>query len=345
MKRPFEEIVAEHGATVLRVCRAVLARPDADDAWSETFLAALRAYPDLPADANVQAWLVTIAHRKAIDALRAEVAAAAARWPSPRSGDPALESEETDDLWTALRALPPKQRQAIALHHIAGFPYAEVAARTGGRPTPRAGRGRRHRRPASALSSPASTIPRSTAMIDALTRPWPPWPRSATKPWPGCTSGSSARRPPTPLDVAYRIVDSPLGPLLVAATEQGLVRLAYQREDHDAVLQTLADGSAPGCCTHPAGSTMRLDSWATTSPAAAGIRAAVDLRLSRGFRRQVLDHLRDHRIRAAGELHRSGRGTGHPKAVRAVGSACATNPIPIVVPCHRVLRSDGSLGG
>ena len=65
MKRPFEQIVTEHGPTVLRVCRALLARPDADDAWSDTFLAALRAYPDLPPDANVEAWLVTIAHRKA----------------------------------------------------------------------------------------------------------------------------------------------------------------------------------------------------------------------------------------------------------------------------------------
>ncbi|HSU37765.1 MAG TPA: sigma-70 family RNA polymerase sigma factor [Propionibacteriaceae bacterium] len=132
MKRPFEEIVTEHGATVLRVCRAVLARPDADDAWSETFLAALRAYPELPADANVQAWLVTIAHRKAIDAVRAE-----SRRPRPVAEPPdrrtaALEVEKADDLWAALRALPPRQREAVALHHVAGFPYAEVAARTGG---------------------------------------------------------------------------------------------------------------------------------------------------------------------------------------------------------------------
>ena len=67
VKEPFERVVAQHGPTVLRVCRAVLGPVDADDAWSETFLAALRAYPDLPADANVEAWLVTIAHRKAID--------------------------------------------------------------------------------------------------------------------------------------------------------------------------------------------------------------------------------------------------------------------------------------
>ena len=70
-KQPFETVVAEHGATVLRVCRALLGPADADDAWSETFLAAMQAYPDLPADANVEAWLVTIAHRKAIDVIRA----------------------------------------------------------------------------------------------------------------------------------------------------------------------------------------------------------------------------------------------------------------------------------
>ena len=132
MKRPFEEIVAEHGATVLRVCRAVLARPDADDAWSETFLAALRAYPELPADANVQAWLVTIAHRKAIDAVRAESRRPRPVAEPPDRATPGIEIEKADDLWAALRALPPRQREAVALHHVAGFPYAEVAVRTGG---------------------------------------------------------------------------------------------------------------------------------------------------------------------------------------------------------------------
>ncbi len=70
-KVPFDSVVTRHGATVLRVCRAVLGPADADDAWSETFLSAMKAYPALPADANVEAWLVTIAHRKAIDVTRA----------------------------------------------------------------------------------------------------------------------------------------------------------------------------------------------------------------------------------------------------------------------------------
>src|SRR5437588_348409 len=76
--RPFEEIVAEHGALVMRVCRALVGPVDAADAWSETFLSALQAYPRLRAGSNIRGWLVTIAHRKAIDQLRG-----AARRPEP----------------------------------------------------------------------------------------------------------------------------------------------------------------------------------------------------------------------------------------------------------------------
>jgi RNA polymerase sigma factor (sigma-70 family) len=138
--KPFERVVAEHGATVLRVCRAVLGPVDADDAWSETFLSALTAYPRLGEGANVEAWLVTIAHRKAIDVTRARArapipapdAAELAHEPS-RDGLPERRIDESDDdLWRALAALPPKQRQAVAYHHVAGLPYQEVAAILGG---------------------------------------------------------------------------------------------------------------------------------------------------------------------------------------------------------------------
>jgi RNA polymerase sigma factor (sigma-70 family) len=133
MKRPFEEIVAEHGPTVLRVCRAVLARPDADDAWSETFLAALRAYPDLADGANIEAWLVTVAHHKAIDALRAQSRRAAPVAVVAETGSATGGWEPAEDyLWAALRALPIKQRQAVAYHYVAGLSYAEVAALVGG---------------------------------------------------------------------------------------------------------------------------------------------------------------------------------------------------------------------
>lgn len=131
--RPFEQIVAEFGPMVLRVCRAMLGPDEAEDAWSETFLAALQAYPGLPGDANVEAWLVTIAHRKAIDATRAAARRPVAAGPLP--GDPPAAGPPEDsggELRAALAALPPKQRAAVAYHYLAGLPYAEVAAITGG---------------------------------------------------------------------------------------------------------------------------------------------------------------------------------------------------------------------
>ena len=135
-KQPFEAIVSAHGSTVLRVCRAVLGPADADDAWSETFLSAMKAYPDLPADANVEAWLVTIAHRKAIDVTRAAARRAipVAETPdtatSPGAG--AADPDAAAELAQALAKLPAKQKQAIAYHYLAGLPYAEVAAIFGG---------------------------------------------------------------------------------------------------------------------------------------------------------------------------------------------------------------------
>jgi RNA polymerase sigma factor (sigma-70 family) len=130
-KIPFELIVARHGPTVLRVCRAVLGAADADDAWSETFLSALKAYPQLPADANVEAWLVTIAHRKAIDSVRA---AARRAIPTDEIPEPAAQPRaETElDLAAAFTKLPPKQKQAVAYHYLAGLPYADVAGIVGG---------------------------------------------------------------------------------------------------------------------------------------------------------------------------------------------------------------------
>jgi RNA polymerase sigma factor (sigma-70 family) len=126
--RPFEDVVAEHGGTVLRVCRAVVGPVDADDAWSETFLSALRAYADLPDDANVEAWLVTIAHRRALDVGRARSRRATPTDAMPDRPAPHADPAARDpDLWAALQSLPTKQRQAVAYHHIAGLPFAEIA--------------------------------------------------------------------------------------------------------------------------------------------------------------------------------------------------------------------------
>ena len=130
MKIPFEIIVNTHADTVLRVCRAVLGAYDADDAWSETFLAALRAYPALPEDANVEAWLVTIAHRKALDVVRAQRHYVDDEVPERLALEPTF--AEHDELWRAVRSLSRRQRDAVAYHYVAGLAYADVAAVVGG---------------------------------------------------------------------------------------------------------------------------------------------------------------------------------------------------------------------
>lgn len=133
--RPFEEVVARHGATVLRVCHAVVGPVEAEDAWSETFLSALKAYPELSEDANVEAWLVTIAHRKALDAGRARSRRAVPTDSLPERPDARADPQARDpDLWTALQRLPDKQRHAVAYHHIAGLPFAEIAVILGNSP-------------------------------------------------------------------------------------------------------------------------------------------------------------------------------------------------------------------
>ena len=131
VKQPFEAVVGAHGSAVLRVCRALLGPVDADDAWSETFLSAMRAYIELPADANTEAWLVTIAHRKAIDIIRARLRRAIPAGDLPETVSPQLPDHD-DDLTGALSQLPDKQRQAVAYHYLGGLPYADVAAILGG---------------------------------------------------------------------------------------------------------------------------------------------------------------------------------------------------------------------
>ena len=148
------------------------------------------------------------------------------------------------------------------------------------------------------------------------------------------------------LDVAYRIVDSPVGPLLLAATDLGLVRIAYAREGHGSVLQDLADKISPRILHAPA----RLDTAARElDEYFAGTRQEFDMqldwRLSDGFRSTVLHHLPEISYGHTASYTTVARLAGNPKAVRAVGNACATNPLPVVVPCHRVVRSDGAMGG
>lgn len=148
------------------------------------------------------------------------------------------------------------------------------------------------------------------------------------------------------LDVAYRIIDTPVGPLLLAATERGLVRVAFAREGFDAVLAHLAERVSPRVLRAPS----RLDDVARQlEEYFAGQRRAFDVSLdhalSSGFRALVQQHLPHIPYGHTESYKQVAAVLGNPGAVRAVGTACATNPLPVVVPCHRVLRTDGSLGG
>jgi methylated-DNA-[protein]-cysteine S-methyltransferase len=148
------------------------------------------------------------------------------------------------------------------------------------------------------------------------------------------------------LDLSYRVVDSPVGSLLLAATPEGLVRVAFDDEGHEAVLIQLAHDISPRILR----SAVRLDGVARQLDEYFARRrrcfdVPVDLRLARGFRRTVLEHLGDITYGSTATYAALASASGNPRAVRAVGSACAQNPVPVVVPCHRVVRSDGKLGG
>jgi methylated-DNA-[protein]-cysteine S-methyltransferase len=148
------------------------------------------------------------------------------------------------------------------------------------------------------------------------------------------------------LDVAYRTVDSPIGSLLLAATPTGLVRVAFTNQDHDAVLVQLAERVSPRVLQAPGRLdrvAFELDEYFTGRRRVFDV--ALDWQLSSGFYRDVLHHLPDVAYGSTASYAAVAAASGRPKAVRAVGTACASNPIPVVVPCHRVVRSDGTVGG
>lgn len=148
------------------------------------------------------------------------------------------------------------------------------------------------------------------------------------------------------LDICYTTIDTPVGPLLLAATPRGLVRVAYESEGHDQVLSTIAARISPRILRAP----QRLEAAAREiREYFAGQRTEFDLpldfSLSAGFRQLVQQQLPRIGYGSTQSYRQVATMVGRPQAVRAVGTACATNPMPIVVPCHRVLRSDGTLGG
>jgi methylated-DNA-[protein]-cysteine S-methyltransferase len=147
------------------------------------------------------------------------------------------------------------------------------------------------------------------------------------------------------LDVAYRTLDTPVGTLLLAATSSGLVRIAYEREGLDAVLRSLAGKISPRILE----TRQRFDEVARQleeyfDGRRTSFDVPIDLRLSSGFRRSVLSYLPAIGYGETASYRSVAAAVHNPRAVRAVGTACATNPLPVIIPCHRVIRSDGQLG-
>lgn len=147
------------------------------------------------------------------------------------------------------------------------------------------------------------------------------------------------------LDLAYTVVNTPVGELLLAATPAGLARVAFGREGHDAVLADLALRISPRILEAPdrlAEPVRQLGEYF------AGTRQVfdlpLDLRLATGFRRTVVEHLSEITYGSTASYAALAALAGNPGAVRAAGTACACNPLPVVVPCHRVVRSDGTIG-
>ncbi|HEX3325013.1 MAG TPA: methylated-DNA--[protein]-cysteine S-methyltransferase [Solirubrobacterales bacterium] len=148
------------------------------------------------------------------------------------------------------------------------------------------------------------------------------------------------------LDIAYTMSDSPFGPLLLAATSRGLVKLSLPGYDPEETLEDLAARISPRLLEAPA----RLDPARRELDLYFEGRLTefdlpLDWRLSKDFRRRALraiDRIPYGQTRSYTEIARS---AGNERAVRAAGAACGANPLPIVVPCHRVLRSGGALGG
>jgi methylated-DNA-[protein]-cysteine S-methyltransferase len=147
------------------------------------------------------------------------------------------------------------------------------------------------------------------------------------------------------LDVAYTTVDSPVGALLLAATERGIVRVAFDVEDHARVLDLLAQQLSPRVLRAP----RRLDGAARELEEYFGGRRTrfdlpLDRSLSKGFRLLVQQHIPEIGYGQTRSYRQVAELVGNPRAVRAVASACATNPLPLVVPCHRVVLSNGKSG-
>jgi len=148
------------------------------------------------------------------------------------------------------------------------------------------------------------------------------------------------------LDVAYATADSPFGPLLLARTRRGLVRVGLPNQDSEELLTDLADRVSPRMLEAPAElDEVRRELDLYFEGKLDHFDLPLDWRLSGGFRRRVLREINRIPYGQTRSYTEMARKAGNERAVRAAGSACGSNPIPLVVPCHRVLRTGGALGG
>lgn len=173
-------------------------------------------------------------------------------------------------------------------------------------------------------------------------------PREQRLPWSpgGIASGFQSPAPARHDSFRYRIIDTPLGDLLLARTAAGLVRVVFAREGFARVVEDLSDLFHPR--PQPAHSSLddavrAIEAYFAGSAAAFPLE--LDLRLITGFQRDVLAHLPTIAYGATQSYAAVATALGRVGAAQAVGVACRANPLPIVLPCHRAVRSDGSIGG
>ena len=312
----------------------------------ETFLAALRAYPDLRPDSNVRAWLVTIAHRKAIDVTRAT-----ARRPVPGDRLPEIAVDgpaqrrrrRRRPAGGAGRTSRPSSARPSPTTTSPGSRYAEVGGRSSAatRPRPPQGRRRRHRPPPRRLPEGQDRMIATDPLLDALLAPHADADLDRLR---DRLATEADRRRPARRRLPHR--RQPVRPA-AGRGHAGRARPGRLRaEGHDAVLERLAAAVSPRVLAAPAAARRGR-------PPARRVlrRAAPELRRRRSTSvwptasaAAVLDHLREHRLRRHRDLHRRRRRGGEPRGGAGRGHGLRHNPIPIVVPCHRVVRSDGTIG-
>ena len=330
---PFQALLDEHRADVYRFLVATVGPSDADDCFQETWISALRAYPTLRRGDNLRAWLFRIAQNKSIDAHRARGrrAVPVATVPERPTSSP---SDADPELWERVRDLPDQATHSRVL---------PLGARNAVR---RAGSAAREQRGRGTPQRPRGTeaAQRGVELMNDIEMTL----KNAALDLPTDTPELADRAEAEGLiDVAYTSVDSPLGPLVVAATPEGLVRVSYTEfRGEDEVLEELARRVSPRVLEAPA----RLDPVRREldeyfEGRRQDFEVPIDWSYLAGFTREVLRATARIGFGEVSTYAGVAAEAGSPRAVRAAGNALGANPMPVVVPCHRVLRSGGKLGG